>query len=57
MTEIELNIEKLEEYVWRRKNHYKMLDVISKTDIDEDQLKIWKNQIDECFREKIKARL
>ena len=53
----ELNIEKLEEYIWRWKNHYKMLETISKTDMDPDQLKIWKNQIDECFREKIKARL
>ena len=52
-----LKIEKLEEYVWRWKNHYKMMSIIEKTNIDKDQLTIWKNQIDECFREKIKAKL
>ena len=51
----DLNIDKLEEYVWRWKNHYKMLETIEKTNIDKAQLKIWKNQIDECFRNKIKS--
>ena len=53
----ELALEKLEEYIWRWKNHYKMLFVLENTDLDKDQLKIWKNQIDQCFREKIKAKL
>ena len=53
----DLQIEKLDEYIWRWKNHYKMLDIISKTNIDKDQMNIWKNQIDDCFREKIKSKL
>ena len=53
----DLKIEKLEEYVWRWKNHYKMLNTLEKTNLDKEQLKIWKNQIDECFREKIKSKL
>lgn len=53
----DLKLDKLEEYVWRWKNHYKMLAEIEKTNIDKDQLKLWRNQIDECFRSKIKAKL
>ena len=53
----ELNIEKLDEYIWRWKNHYKMLDIIDKSNIDKDQIKIWKNQIDNCFRDKIKSKI
>lgn len=37
-------------------NHYKMLAEIEKTDIDKEQLKIWKAQIDEWFRGKIKSK-
>ena len=54
---LDLELEKLEEYIWRWNNHYKMLNEIEKTNIDKAQLTIWKNQIDQCFREKIKAKL
>lgn len=52
-----LKLEKLEEYVWRWNNHYKMLETLKQTNIDPQQLTLWKNQIDECFRNKIKAKL
>ncbi len=54
---INLNVDKLEEYIWRWKNHYKMLETIGKSNIDKEQLTLWKNQIDECFRNKIKSKL
>ncbi len=54
---LDLELEKLEEYIWRWNNHYKMLKEIEKTNIDKEQVTIWKNQIDQCFREKIKAKL
>ena len=47
-------LDDLEEFVWRWKNHYKMLNDIQKTNIDEKKIKIWKNQIDNCFYEKLK---
>ena len=52
-----LKLEDLEEFVWRWKNHKKMLDIIYKTNIDKETVRIWETQIDECFREKIKSRL
>lgn len=52
-----IELKKLEEYIWRWNNHYKMLEKIKETNIDKEQLTIWKNQIDQCFREKIKAKL
>ena len=55
--EFELKLEDLEEFVWRWKNHKKMLETINKTNIDKDIVKRWEAQIDECFREKIKSRL
>ena len=53
----ELKLDKLQEYVWRWQNHYKMLEIIKKTNIDQQQVELWKNQIDECFRGKIKSKL
>lgn len=53
----DLKLDKLEEYVWRWKNHYKMLETLKQAQIDDQQLKLWKNQIDECFRNKIKSKL
>ena len=50
-------LEDVEEFVWRWKNHKKMLETINKTNIDKDIVKRWEAQIDECFREKIKSRL
>ena len=50
-------LDDLEEFVWRWKKHYKMLNDIQKTNIDEKKIKIWKNQIDNCFYEKIKSKL
>ena len=55
--EFELKLEDLEEFVWRWKNHKKILEIINKTNIDKDTVKRWEAQIDECFREKIKSRL
>ena len=49
--------EELEELLWRWKNHYKMLKVISESNIDKQQSEIWRNQIDSCFIEKIKIKL
>ena len=55
--EFELKLEDLEEFVWRWKNHKKMLNIIYKTNIDKEIVKRWEAQIDECFREKIKSNL
>ena len=55
--EFELKLEDLEEFVWRWKNHKKMLNIIYKTNIDTEIVKRWEAQIDECFREKIKSKL
>ncbi len=52
-----IELEKLEEYIWRWNNHYKMLEKIKQTNIDKEQLTMWKNQINQCFRDKIKAKL
>ena len=35
-----IELEKLEEYIWRWNNHYKMLKEIEKTNMDKDQIKI-----------------
>lgn len=45
--------EYLRELIWRWSNHYKMLKIISNSNISKDQFDIWKNQIDNCFIEKI----
>ena len=45
-------LEDVEEFVWRWKNHKKMLDIIYKSNIDIEIVKRWEAQIDECFREK-----
>tara|TARA_B100001287_G_C22226193_1_gene319316 strand:+ start:321 stop:521 length:201 start_codon:yes stop_codon:yes gene_type:complete len=50
-------LEDVEEFVWRWKNHKKMLDIIYKSNIDTEIVKRWEAQIDECFREKIKSNL
>ena len=51
-------LEDVEEFVWRWKNHKKMLDIIYKSNIDIEIVKsVGKPQIDECFREKIKSNL
>jgi len=50
-------LEDVEEFVWRWKNHKKMLDIIYKSNIDIEIVKRWEAQIDECFREKIKSNL
>jgi len=47
----------LEELIWRWKNHYKMLDDIHKSNMDKTKLEKWKNQIDQCFNEKIRSKL
>ena len=52
-----IELEKLKEYIWRWDNHYKILEKIKKTNIDKEQLTLWKNQIDLCFKEKIKSKL
>ena len=41
--------EYLRELIWRWSNHYKMLKIISNSNISKDQFDIWKNQIDNCF--------
>ena len=53
----EEDFEVLEELIWRWKNHYKMLEVISQSNITKDQVDLWKNQIDLCFSGKIKSKL
>jgi hypothetical protein len=53
----EIKLEDVEEFVWRWKNHKKMLDIIYKSNIDKEIIKRWEAQIDECFREKIKSNL
>lgn len=55
--DIEFKLEDLEEFVWRWKNHKKMLKVIYDSNIDKEIVKRWEAQIDECFREKIKSNL
>jgi hypothetical protein len=47
----------LEEFVWRWKNHKKMLRIIYESNIDKEIISRWEAQIDECFREKIKSSL
>jgi len=56
-TDNETKLEDIEEFVWRWKNHKKMLQIINQSDIDKDIVKRWEAQIDECFREKIKSNL
>lgn len=51
------NLKKLEEYVWRWKNHYKMFSEIEESTMSKEKLQIWKSQVDNCFREKIKSKL
>ena len=53
----ELTLEELEEFVWRWKNHKKMLQIINKSNIEPEIVKRWESQINECFREKIKSKL
>lgn len=53
----EKDFEILEEMIWRWKNHYKMLKIISQSNIAKDQVELWKNQIDSCFIEKIRSKL
>lgn len=55
--DLELTLKNLEEFVWRWKNHKKMLKIIYKSNIDSEIVKRWESQIDECFREKIKSKL
>lgn len=50
-------LDSLEELIWRWKNHYKMLNDIHKSNMDKTKLEKWKNQIDQCFNEKIKSKL
>ena len=54
---LELTLKNLEEFVWRWKNHKKMLKIIYKSNVDSEIVKRWESQIDECFREKIKSKL
>jgi hypothetical protein len=53
----EFKLEDLEEFVWRWKNHKKMLRIIYESNIDKEIIARWEAQIDECFREKIKSSL
>jgi len=53
----ELTLKNLEEFVWRWKNHKKMLKIIYKSNVDSEIVKRWESQIDECFRDKIKSKL
>jgi hypothetical protein len=55
--DLELTLKNLEEFVWRWKNHKKMLKIIYKSNVDSEIVKRWESQIDECFREKIKSKL
>lgn len=52
-----VTIKKLEEFVWRWKNHKRMLKIIYKSNVDSEIVKRWESQIDQCFREKIKSKL
>ena len=53
----EEDFEDIEEFIWRWKNHYSMINIISKSNINKDQVDLWKNQIDSCFIGKIKSKL
>ena len=53
----ELTLEELEEFVWRWKNHKKILQIINKSNVEPEIVKRWETQINECFREKIKSKL
>jgi hypothetical protein len=52
-----MNNEYIEELIWRWQNHYKMLQIIKNSNIQKDQFEIWKNQIDNCFIEKIRTEI
>jgi hypothetical protein len=54
----DVTLEELSEWVWRWKNHYRMLDLLSEsTNTDPDLVRQWREKVDECFREKMRARL
>ena len=54
----DLTLEELSEWIWRWRNHYRMLDQLrTGTNTEATLLDAWKSKIDECFREKIRARL
>ena len=55
--DIELTLENLREWVWRWQNHYKMLDQLNEPNTDKKLIEQWRNQIDDCFREKIRSSL
>lgn len=48
---------KLNDYIWRWENHYKMLSELEKTNIDKEKITEWKELIDQHFLRKIKAKL
>ncbi len=54
MTEL---FEDLEELIWQWHNHHKMLAKIEKSNIEKELIHLWRTQIDDCFKEKIKAKL
>ena len=53
----DVTLEELSEWIWRWRNHYRMLEQLEETNTDCELIRQWRDKVDECFREKIRARL
>ena len=52
-----INIEKLEDYIEKYKNHLKFLQVIKESNINNETITLWENKIEYTFKTLIKSSL
>ena len=58
MADGDVTLEELREWIWRWRNHYhRMLDQLEAKHSDPELIRRWRHEVDESFREKIRARL
>lgn len=52
-----MSLQELQEYLDRWKKHENIIKVLEKSDLNKDEVKIWKNQINLHFASLIKSKL
>ena len=52
-----INVEQLEEYIQKYKNHLEFLRIIKNSNIDKETIQLWENKIEYNFKNLIKSSL